>query len=152
MKEVTGNLLDMAENGKFDVIIQGCNCFNTMGAGIAAQIHNRYPTAFLADYITSKGNPRKLGNYTSSIQYEKDQYLFTIINAYTQFDCDPREIQVDYMAIKKVMRTINKVYRNTRIGIPMIGAGLAGGDWEIISKIIDEELTDVDITLVIYQQ
>jgi hypothetical protein len=33
----------------------------------------------------------------------------------------------------------------------MIGAGLAGGDWEIISAIINEELYGEDHTLVIYQ-
>jgi len=38
-----------------------------------------------------------------------------------------------------------------RIGYPLIGAGLAGGDWTIISAIIDEELKGEDHALVIYQ-
>ena len=37
-----------------------------------------------------------------------------------------------------------------RIGSPMIGAGLAGGDWGIISNIIDECLEGMDHTLVVY--
>ena len=37
-------------------------------------------------------------------------------------------------------------------GYPLIGAGLAGGDWAIISKIIDEELKDENHTLVKYSK
>jgi len=31
LKHATGNLIDMAEQGQFDVIVHGCNCLNTMG-------------------------------------------------------------------------------------------------------------------------
>ena len=34
------------------------------------------------------------------------------------------------------------------IGYPLIGAGLAKGDWQVISKIIDTELAGTDHTLV----
>ena len=149
MKRVTGNLLDMAEiDGDFDVIIHGCNCFNIMGAGIALQIKNRYPTAYLSDCMTTRGNPRKLGHYTSAIQSFVGGNTFVIINAYTQFDYNSNTMPVDYTAIKQVMRTLNAVYKGKRVGIPLIGAGLAGGDWDTISKIIDNEMIDVDLTLV----
>ena len=32
-----GNLLQLADDGVFDVIVHGCNCFNEMGAGISKQ-------------------------------------------------------------------------------------------------------------------
>ncbi len=38
-----------------------------------------------------------------------------------------------------------------RIGLPKIGAGLAGGDWPRIECIVDEELADCDVTVVEYQ-
>jgi O-acetyl-ADP-ribose deacetylase (regulator of RNase III) len=38
MKTVTGDLLALALCGEFDVIVQGCNCFCQMGAGIALSI------------------------------------------------------------------------------------------------------------------
>jgi len=151
MKQLDGNLLDMAENGDFDVIIHGCNCFNTMGAGIADQIRKRYPGAYLADCTTTKGNYEKLGNFTSYVQPMSNGNMFVIINAYTQFGFSSKKMNVDYRAIQSVMRTINKIYAGKRIGYPMIGAGLAGGDWGIISKIIDIELTDVDHTLIVYK-
>lgn len=150
MKQIDGNLLDMAENGDFDVIVHGCNCFCRMGAGIAKQIKDRYPTACAVDYMTQSGNPRKLGTYTSTLQSEANGYMFVLINAYTQFTHDAKTMPVDYNAIKEVMRTINRTYKGCRVGIPMIGAGLAGGDWNIISRIIDNEMIDVDLTLVVY--
>jgi len=154
MKKVTGNLLDMAENGDFEVIIHGCNCFNTMGSGIAKQIKDRYPSAYKIDCMTEKGNLKKLGWYTSSLQTVNNTD-FVIINAYTQYNFTGRKvgkIDVDYDAIRKVMRKINIVFKGCRIGYPMIGAGLAGGDWGIISKIIEEELINVDHTLVEFDQ
>ena len=52
--------------------------------------------------------------------------------------------------LRKCFQNIYITYnnKNLRIGYPKIGAGLAGGDWTIISKIIDEELKDIDHTLV----
>lgn len=38
MKEIEGDLIQMALNGDFDIIAHGCNCFNTMRSGIAKTI------------------------------------------------------------------------------------------------------------------
>ena len=56
----------------------------------------------------------------------------------------------DYDAIRKVMRLIKIESTGQRIGYPKIGAGLAGGDWEIIAAIIEEELAGEDHTLFEY--
>ena len=36
-----GDLLDLFYHKKIDILVHGCNCFNTMGAGIAKQIDTR---------------------------------------------------------------------------------------------------------------
>ena len=33
MKTIQGNLIHSAQAGEFDLIVHGCNCFCTMGAG-----------------------------------------------------------------------------------------------------------------------
>ena len=38
MKYIDGDLIRLAKQGTFDVIAHGCNCFCTMGAGIAPQM------------------------------------------------------------------------------------------------------------------
>ena len=46
------------------------------------------------------------------------------------------------------MSAVKMEFAGRRIGYPMIGAGLAGGDWMMISRIISEELDGENHTLV----
>jgi len=157
MKEIKGNLIDLGLEGHFDIIVHGCNCFCTMGAGIAKEIKERIPDAWRADQRTHKGDIMKLGNYTFADLEINDKGWLTIINAYTQYRYGPNHEDgdkkpVDYDAIRLAMRKINHNYKKKSIGIPLIGAGLAGGDWEIIKKIIQQELKDMDVTIVHFKK
>lgn len=127
-----GNLIDLAEAGEFDVIIHGCNCFNTMGGGIAREIRARYPYAAEADNSTIKGNIDKLGSYTA---YDTGKFL--IVNAYTQYDMSTGEDVFEYDAFALLIRKFSHIFHNQRIGLPYIGMGLAGGDKEMIMAYID---------------
>lgn len=55
MKVVKGNIFDLAEQGEFDVVVHGCNCFCTMGKGIAKEVKTRYPWVYGADLKTHRG-------------------------------------------------------------------------------------------------
>lgn len=139
MIQETGNLIDKALNLEFDVIIHGCNCQCTMGAGIAKTIRQKFPEAYAADLQTTAGDRAKLG----TISYAEvwiDQKKLTVINAYTQFEWRGPGIKVDYGAVRSAFQSIKKQFTGLRMGYPKIGAGLAGGDWQVISQIIDEEL------------
>ena len=148
MKIIKGNLISLALDGKFEVIIHGCNCFCTMGAGIAKAIKKNFPEAFAADCRTAEGDREKLGTFSSAFIH-RDNFELTIINAYTQFHWGGPGLKVDYNALRSVMQSIKQNYHGKRIAYPRIGAGLAGGDWQIIAAIIDEELDGEDHTLVI---
>ncbi len=143
MKIIRGDLIKLALDGKFDVIVHGCNCYCTMGLGIAKSMKRVFPEVYKADCKTESGNKDKLGTYSYAIT-EK----VIIINAYTQYYHKGPGIKADYNAIRTVFKKIKEDYTGTRIGYPKIGAGLAGGDWKQISKIIDEELVGEDHTLV----
>ena len=147
LKFIEGDLIQMAKDKKFDVIIHGCNCFNTMGAGIALQVKRNFKAAYQADQQTKKGDKKKLGTYTSA---EVDGV--TIVNAYTQYAFSKGVDAINYWAVRQVMRKISRDFKGKKIGYPMIGAGLAGGDWDLISLIIYEELKDQDHTLVKYKK
>ncbi len=157
MKTIKGNLLTLARQGKFDVIVHGCNCFHTFGAGIALQIKKKYPEAYIADCEnTVIADWTKLGTYTEITtqffvpELEKEHAL-TIINAYTQYKfCSEDSRHVDYEAIANVFALIKHNFPSKRIGYPMIGAGLAGGNWKIIEMIINDEMVGMDHTLVVY--
>jgi O-acetyl-ADP-ribose deacetylase (regulator of RNase III) len=151
MEIIRGNLLDYFRLQQFDVIIHGCNCFNTMGAGIAKQIKDKYPEAYKADLKTKKGDINKLGDHSYVIFHEKE-YAKIIINAYTQYDYRGYK-PVDYNAIEKVFTKLNEwdTLSQTSIGIPFIGAGLAGGDWNKIKSIIERTTPNLNITAVEYK-
>ena len=156
MNTIKGNLITLSGDdvNQFNIIVHGCNCFNTMGAGIAPQIAEAYPEAWEADQITRPGFKKKMGTIT--VGYHPRSYWGTlvVINGYTQYaGAGDGERAVDYDALRSVFQRVYHValtVRNARIGYPMIGAGLAGGDWDIISDIIDEELQGLDHTLVEY--
>jgi len=150
MKIVEGDLIKLAIEGEFDLIVHGCNCFCTMGAGIAKTIKEYFPEAYEADMNTVRGSREKLGSITSTNVIRNNNNII-IVNGYTQYSPTGKEILVDYKAVSSVFREIKKLYSGYRIGYPMIGAGLAKGDWKIISNIILEQLTGEDHTLVRYK-
>ena len=41
-QEIYGDLIELAKQGKFNVIAHGCNCFCTMGAGIAVPMKEAF--------------------------------------------------------------------------------------------------------------
>ena len=139
MKYKTGCLIQLALDGEFDVIVHGCNCFNTMGAGIAKTIKKHFPEAYEEDCKTKKGDEGKLGEYTS-YTYQTEHGELTVVNGYTQYKFWGSGSQLDYPALRCVFAKIKEDFPDKRIGFPMIGAGLAGGDWNKIKEIIKEEL------------
>jgi O-acetyl-ADP-ribose deacetylase (regulator of RNase III) len=149
MKTVRGDLLKLALDGHFDVIVHGCNCQCVMGAGIALAIRNAFPEAFAADCATRKGDRTKLGAI-SIAAVERNGLPLVIVYGYTQFHWRGRGVLVDYEAVRSVMRHVKNSFHGKRIGYPKIGAGLAGGDWRQIAAIVDEELDGEDHTFVEY--
>lgn len=173
MKYIEGDIFTLAEQGKFDFVIHGCNCQNAMGSGIAKTVRDKYPKAYAADMATQKGDIDKLGHFTHAHIPAKSVFLpnegddgsgykivtkpFSIINAYTQavyWDQGPGIINLDYEALKCVFKGI-KLYFDTnpagvsRFAIPKIGAVRGGGDWSRIEDIIDS-VGIIDLTCVIY--
>jgi len=153
MNLVSGNLLDLADQGQFDAIMHGCNCFGVMGAGIALQIANRYPDARTADLHTVKGDPGKLGTYTLGLHKG-----LLIINVYSQYSMAQSGGDVfEYLAFQRALDRIAERWGHLRIGLPMIGMGLAGGDSQRILGMIDAFSQRVErlggsVTLVEYKR
>jgi len=147
MKTIKGDLIELALKGEFDVIIHGCNCFCTMGAGIAKTIKQVFPEAYQADLKTKKGEKTKLGEI-SFVKVEMENGKLIIVNGYTQYHWRGRGRKADYEAIRKVFAKVKKQFSGLRIAYPALGAGLAGGDWKVISEIINEELEDENHTFV----
>ncbi len=151
MKIIQGDLIKLALAGEFDVIVHGCNCFCTMGAGIAKTIKQKFPAAYQADLATAKGEKAKLGKIShSTIELPKGNLI--VVNGYTQYHWKGYVVKADYEAIRQVFKAIKDNFSRLRIGYPAIGAGLAGGNWTIIAQIIEEELAGENHTFVEYKK
>jgi O-acetyl-ADP-ribose deacetylase (regulator of RNase III) len=124
-----------------------------MGAGMAVPMARNFGcSTYPLEDLSTRGDINKLGQiewkkYPVSI--ENSVY---VVNAYTQYNPNPLLKPLDYEALTLCMRKMNSIFRGMRIGLPMIGAGLAGGDWERIKTIIQTELKDCDTTIVIFNK
>ncbi len=148
MKILKGDIISLAESGEYDVLIHGCNCFCTMGAGVAKQVKKHFPGAYDQDLTTVKGDINKLGSITFTEVPLENEGSVTVVNAYTQYRYG-RGVQLNYGAVGTCFNDIRTLFSGKKMIYPKIGAGLAGGDWSIISNIIDEELQGEDHTLVV---
>lgn len=136
MKTVKGDITKISQG----VIVHGCNAKGKMGAGVALAIRNTFPDAYKVYMDAYYRGELFLGNI-SHTQVGKNLY---VVNAVTQIHHSGNERHVNYGAIaecfSKVVKLTNELSQpdiDLPICFPMIGAGLAGGDWDVISEIID---------------
>lgn len=146
-KEIKGDLLALAKEGKFDVIAHGCNCYKTMGAGIALSIRNQFPEAHKKDSMDSRTSFQRYGDLTYVLDLKSDTY---IVNLYTQY---LPGAHFNYTAFEcTLLKLTLKFSEENKIGLPMIGCGIGGGNWEKIKEVIQRVLSDYDVTVVIYDK
>lgn len=145
LQHTKGNLIDLAEQGLFDVIVHGCNCQNTMGSGIAKELRARYPGVYQADCLATQHwvDPiEKLGNFSTYMTLQ-----FIVINAYTQLHYLPRGVDhFEYESFYIILKKLARLYPGKRFGFPYIGMGLAGGSSKRILALLDLFTIEVEQT------
>lgn len=147
-----GNLVDADE----DWIMHGCNSHGVMGSGVALAIRQKWPIAFETYRDAYERDGLTLGkNYYCMVEGNGVPTKM-IINAITQKDFGRDKKQfVDYDAIRSCVKEANHMGEilcgifniSPKIALPKIGAGLGGGDWAIISKILEEEFTYLEAVI-----
>lgn len=131
MNIVQGDILDITRG----IICHQVNCRHVMGAGLAAAIRKKYPRHY-ADYVSRVPH---LGGLVFT-QVSNDLY---IVGIYGQRDIGTHQRQTDYEALEKGLIAAGAFAKS--IGLPLylpygIGCGLAGGDWNVVSGIIERVL------------
>ena len=138
-----GCIIEAAKSGEINVILHCCNCFHTMGAGVAKAIRDEWPGVFSADLQTPKGDRSKMGTFS----FHQEGKL-VVINLYAQYRYSRlRKQSLEYPALWHSLRLAAERLKawqergvDVRIWYPLLGCGLAGGDWELVKRIIDDEL------------
>lgn len=136
MKIVKGDVLQHE-----GIIIHQVNCMGAFNAGLAKQIRQRYPMA----YIQYKHNVDKFNNKSDllgKVLITKVSEGKFIAHMFSQLRYGKGN-HTNLSAMKKALYTINNLANqyNLVIALPYrIGCGLAGGDWSEVSKVIDDNL------------
>lgn len=133
MKVVSMNLLNV-ESG---IIVHQVNNKRVMGAGIAKQIRYKYPKHYI-DYMDRQ---MILGNIVAT-----NNNRVTIVGFISQDGYGRDRQYTDYKAFEQCLILLKQHAENNQIYFPYrIGCGLAGGNWTIISKLIDKHIPNAII-------
>lgn len=110
----------------------GCNCAGAMGKGIAVQFRDRFPKMYEQYRNLCKNNKFTVGDV---FKYSyKDGVVFNLGTQRTWKE--KAEIEYVWKSLKKMMgMAVDDGV--AEIAMPAIGAGLGGGNWSEIKKLID---------------
>ena len=143
VKIVKGNLLDATE----DIIAHQVNCMGVMGSGLAKQIRNKYPEVYAnyKDYL--KNYKGKILGSAQSVVCHDGKIVF---NLFGQYGYGRDKQYTDYNALKSALSSLYLFTYNKNLSIAFpynLGCGLAGGDWNVVYKIIEEVFNDYDVNI-----
>ncbi len=144
IKYVSGDLLQAPEQ----YVLHGLSSKGVMGSGVAKLIRDKYPKAY-RDYHDSYNS---YGLHLGSIFPSKQPDGKIILNAITQETYGRTGVHVSYWAVANVMHQLNRWADKElkEVAMPQIGAGLGGGDWNVIEAIIENEAKNFQPVVYIY--
>ena len=137
-----GNLLDVTSG----IIAHGVNCQGVMGSGVAKAVREKYPHVYEKYTKDVKSWVEGFGSTVGQlgrVQFVAVDSKLVVANCFTQDFFGTLKRQVDYDAVAVCFHELNK-YKDLygQLNIPKIGAGLGGGDWNVIESIIKSEYKD----------
>ena len=135
-------------------IIHGCNAQGVMGSGVAKVLREKYPTVYTIYKSIYDINGLKLG-WSIPVFVTKDLVVWNLITQDNYGRTGSR--YVSYDAIVKSLEYMQKFIDNNSnmfyavdktIHAPRIGAGLGGGNWNIIRTILAENQSNFNKTII----
>jgi len=116
------------------------HCVNAQGkmrSGVAKAIREAYPKAY-DDYIeTYNTTGLKLGKVILS---KNEPHNILHIVGQENYGYDGR-VYLSYKALRVGVRSINRIISEP-VSFPLIGCGLAGGNWQLVQEILEQESTN----------
>ena len=139
VKYIKGNLLD----SDCEYICHQVNCQGVMGSGIAKQIRERWPYVFSSYHNYCSRHLGDTSGLLGNIWCVKLNDTRWVINIFSQdkFGYDGTRF-TSYDAFAKCLTAMrDRLSKGSTIGFPKnIGCGLGGGNWKVISALIEEIL------------
>jgi O-acetyl-ADP-ribose deacetylase (regulator of RNase III) len=152
-----GNILEQ----DLFVLAHVVNCQAVMGSGVALGIKQQYPKAFV-DYIEfAHKTPasQRMGQVNFSAQ--QNGGAMYIANMHAQFNYGYGQRHLNYEAFYKCLEQIRDFCKKNEnvadvakygIGFPYkIGSDRAGGDWEIVAKMIERVFFECEYPVIFWR-
>ena len=147
----TGNVFDSGA----PAVAHQCNALGIMGAGVALQVKQRFPSAYNAYRSLCKRSEADalMGHIQPCLcGGSKERW---IINCFAQRAIGTDTKQTDYQALESCFREIHDwaIQNHIRkVAIPHgIGCGLAGGDWDTVLGILKNVFNDYKVDIEIWK-
>lgn len=139
------------------IIVHVCNDIGGWGAGFVMALSKKWKTP---EQVYRDKEIYTLGTY-DLIRVEDDLSICnligqegTISRPVGNFNMPPVRYVAIETALKKLANDLTS-YDNPKhklsVHMPMIGSGLAGGNWDIIEKIIETTLCSAGVSVTVYQ-
>lgn len=154
---VYGNLFDFVKeqihngyNGSSIIVPHVCNNINAFGAGFAGAVSRYYPIVKENYHLLGSHFLKNNLGYVQFVEVDKDQsyghkliFANMIAQNNTISKSNPRPLH--YGALVKSMYRVSSYIRDSfdsenkvQIHCPKFGCGLAGGNWNFISDLIED--------------
>jgi|694.fasta_scaffold92165_7 hypothetical protein len=130
-----------------------CNNIDLFGAGFAAQVAEKYPSVKADYHMLGKNFLKNNFGYSQILKVFEDpkhKHQLYFVNMIAQNGTkNPKNLRpLNYFALAKSMQTLsNHIQNNTgyknglekiEIHCPKFGSGLAGGNWDFITNLIED--------------
>jgi hypothetical protein len=162
-KEIEGDLIKLAENREFDIIAHCHDCSGSYKTtGLTKLIEKLYDIHEIPEEAPNLNwSSFKIGNISKKTIYYNEETVmggikmgtrFHLYTFYTSLGGSMNSVygvNFDYDALKIALRKLNfTTGNNVRIGLPTLGCGSQGADWNVVKDIIKAELRPLNVTVV----
>lgn len=154
LKVIIGDILTPnTTEGHGVIVCHQVNCKGVMGAGLARQIKERHPDVFslyrdkCQQIAAGIGG---LGDVQLCSVLADAGYMVANVFGQDGYGRDGR--YTDYVALRKAFQYIATGFPSYTIRIPhLMGCGLGGGDWQVVSEIVEETLVSAGVNVEIWK-
>lgn len=145
-----GDVIQALIDSEIQCMAHGVNCQGGFGSGIAGQLAERIPYArerYIEKHLLEGWS---LGEVQETISKEG----LIVLNCATQYTYgrSPQRY-VNYDSIYIVLDKLKKYCENNdrSLGLPRIGCGLAGGNWNIVDSMLNAVFKNSFVDVTVYE-
>jgi len=136
------------------IIVHVCNDIGAWGRGFVLALSKRWPgpeSEYKKQWKQAQQEKRRLElGHIQVVTVEDDILVVNIIGQRGLRSRRRRKVVV-YDAVREGLVRVRKLAKSiATVHMPRIGCGLAGGDWSVMEKIVQEELADHGIPVTVY--